>query len=117
MARHNEYGIEGEALAKQFLIEKGYIILAANFRLQKSEIDLIAQHERVVVFVEVKARSSNKFGFPEEAVSDLKKEKMMEGAEAFLAEQGLEANIRFDVISITKTDVGFEIHHIEDAFF
>ena len=117
MATHNDFGTEGEALAEQYLKGKCYFILAKNYRLEKSEIDIIAKEENTIVFVEVKARTGNRYGFPEEAISDKKKEKLMEGAEAFLLENSLLCPIRFDVIAITKSANSIEIEHIEDAFF
>jgi putative endonuclease len=56
-----------------------------------------------IIFVEVKARTGNRYGFPEEAISEKKKEKLMEGAEAYLLENNLQCPIRFDVIAITKS--------------
>lgn len=117
MATHNDFGTEGEALAVQYLKGKGYSIVAVNYRFEKSEIDIIAKHNETLVFVEVKARSSNRFGFPEEAISEKKKEKLMEGAEAYLLENNLQCPIRFDVIAITKSGDSVEMEHIEDAFF
>lgn len=117
MATHNDFGTAGEALAVQYLNGKGYSIVAVNYRFEKSEIDIIAKHNETLVFVEVKARSTNRFGFPEEAISEKKKEKLMEGAEAFLLENNLQCPIRFDVIAITKSGNDVAVEHIEDAFF
>lgn len=117
MATHNDFGTEGEALAEQYLKGKGYSILAKNYRFEKSEIDIIAKQENTIIFVEVKARTGNRYGFPEEAISDKKKEKLMQGAEAYLLENTLQCPIRFDVIAITKSANSIEIEHIEDAFF
>ncbi len=117
MATHNDFGIEGEAIAERYLTTKGYSILAKNYRFEKSEIDIIAKKENILIFVEVKARTDNRYGFPEEAISDKKKEKLMEGAEAYLLENNLQCPIRFDVIAITKSANSMEIEHIVDAFF
>ncbi len=117
MAAHNDFGIEGEAIAERYLTTKGYFILAKNYRFEKSEIDIIAKQETTIIFVEVKARTGNRYGFPEEAISEKKKEKLMEGAEAYLLENNLQCPIRFDVIAITKSGDSAEMEHIEDAFF
>lgn len=117
MATHNDFGTEGEALAEQYLKGKGYSILAKNYRFEKSEIDIIAKQKDSIVFVEVKARTGNRYGFPEEAISDKKKEKLIQGAEAYLLENTLQCPIRFDVMAITKLGNSIEIEHIEDAFF
>ena len=75
-SKHSALGLKGEILATDFLIKKGYAILARNWRHGREEIDLIAWQNNVIVFVEVKARNSNHFGFPEEAVSSSKQERM-----------------------------------------
>ncbi len=117
MATHNDFGTEGEAIAERYLTTKGYSILRLNYRFEKAEIDIIAKLEDTLVFVEVKARTGNRYGFPEDAISEKKKEKLMEGAEAYLLENSLQCLIRFDVIAITKLGNSFEVEHIEDAFF
>ena len=63
-------GKKGETIAKEYLLEKSYSIVEKNWRYVKAEIDLIAQKEDVIVFVEVKTRSSNNYGDPESFVSD-----------------------------------------------
>ena len=68
MALHNETGKQGEVAAANLLRSKGFEVLVTNYRFQKAEIDIIAILQSTVVFVEVKTRSSEKFGFPEEAV-------------------------------------------------
>ena len=70
MAKHNELGKKGEQLAKDFLTEKGYTILETNLRVGRNEIDILAYHNNYLVAVEVKTRTSNFFGNPEEFVSN-----------------------------------------------
>lgn len=65
MAEHYNRGISGERLAVEYLISKGYRILAQNFRYLKAEVDIIAQKDNYLVAVEVKTRSSIAFGAPE----------------------------------------------------
>ena len=72
MAIHNELGQKGELLAVDFLLEKGYIIVEKNYRFRKAEIDVIAKKEGVLAVVEVKTRSTNYFGNPEEFVNPKK---------------------------------------------
>jgi putative endonuclease len=79
MASHNELGKRGEEIAKEYLENKGYQILKMNWRHKRAEIDLIARHEKTLIFIEVKTRSSVDFGHPEEFV-DWKKEKHLEFA-------------------------------------
>ncbi len=73
MARHNELGKKGEELAEKFLRDKGYDIIAKNWRYDKDEIDIIARDGDEIVIVEVKTRSTDFYGFPEDAVDSQKK--------------------------------------------
>lgn len=110
-------GGRGEDLAADFLQRRGYRLLARNYRTPWGEVDLIARHRGVVVFIEVKARRSDTFGLPQEAVHAAKQEKLRAVAEHYLQEQGLsETPVRFDVVAIRFTDRGPVIELIEDAF-
>jgi len=118
MAKHIETGKLGEKMAVLFLKTKGYQILETNWRFEKCEIDIIAQKSGLIVFVEVKTRSTNFFGYPEEYVDKNKQRLMSKAASAYLEANCEDCEMRFDVISITlpkKTHP--EIRHIEDAFF
>jgi putative endonuclease len=118
MSKHNETGIKGENIAKNFLETKGYEIVHCNWRFGKKEIDIIAMHKNTVVFIEVKTRSSFDFGFPEEAVSVQKQNYMKAAAETYLDEHPEIKNLQFDIISIllNREEVK-EIRHFEDAFY
>jgi putative endonuclease len=115
-------GIWGEKLAADFLTEHGYSIMERNVRTPYGEIDLVARQDfaasYVIVMVEVKTRSSTKYGFPEEAVSHRKKEHLINSAEAFMqAHPELGGNWRIDVIAIQKngTDSRPSIEHFVNA--
>ena len=69
MQKTTEIGKKGEILAKDFLIAKNYTILFMNWRNKHSEIDIIAQDGKMIVFVEVKSRKNNQYGNPEEFVT------------------------------------------------
>lgn len=116
MAAHNELGVKGEKIALEFLRKKVYKILAVNYCFEKCEIDIIAREDDTIVFVEVKTRTGSRYGFPEEAVGKAKQDKIAEGAEAFLIENNLHNEIRFDIISIIMQENGHRILHIKDAF-
>lgn len=116
MAQHLKTGEQGEEIARNFLTMQGYEILATNFTYEKSEIDIIAKDDDTIVFVEVKTRSSKRFGLPEEAVTEKKQEKLMEGATNFLEENKILSPIRFDIIAIYLYKGQSEIFHIKDAF-
>lgn len=110
-------GIEGEDLAVKFLKKKGYRIIERNYKTFVGEIDIIAKDGDTVVFIEVKTRTDDSFGYPFEAVNRRKKQKLKNLALLYLKKQAKEYPVRFDVISIFRKDNGEkEIEHIKDAF-
>lgn len=102
----------GEAKATDLLTRKGFEILEKNYRYKKAEIDIIVKNELFIVFVEVKTRKNNKFGNPEDTVSERKIELFQDAAEHYMLENNINLNLRFDIIAITDV----EIEHFEDAF-
>lgn len=116
MAKHNELGKHGEELAVQYLTEKGYEILECNWRNIHKEIDIIAKKDNVLVVVEVKTRQSEEYGEPDIAVTRQKQTRLISAANAYLFQNELDINTRFDVISIVMKDKKPLIDHIEDAF-
>jgi len=117
MAQHNDLGILGEQLAIEYLIGKGYVILKKNFRFEKHEIDIIAKHKQVLVVIEVKTRSTSKFGEPESFVKPKQISRLINAANAFVLKNNLDEEVRFDIIAIKKTQDSFKIKHIENAFY
>ena len=117
MSKHNELGVKGEIIALEFLERKGYTILEINWRFGKTEVDIIAKDEKNLVIAEVKTRTSNAFGFPEESVGKEKQKHLAVAAEEYLERNNLSVDVRFDVISITMFDGVPKIFHIKDAFF
>ncbi|MCH1437855.1 MAG: YraN family protein [Flavobacteriales bacterium] len=116
MAKHYELGKIGENSAADFLINKGFTLLHRNWRHGKYEVDIIALDGPLLVFVEVKTRSSYRYGFPDESVNTKKERMLVEAAEIFVEEENRNCEIRFDLISIVKNDAQEKIYHIEDAF-
>ena len=116
MAQHNDLGKLGEEIASVFLIKKGYTILDRNWRFQKAEIDIIALKENTLAIVEVKTRSSIELGNPELFVTDKKIKLLITAADVYVNQKDIDANIRFDIISIYKTNNKCDIRHIKDAF-
>jgi len=110
-------GFEGEDLAITFLEKKGYRLLERNYRYKRSEIDLIVEKDKWLVFVEVKTRSSTAFGFPEEFVDEKKAEKIIEGADYYMHKNNWQGNVRYDIVSIILRKGEPEIAHFEDAFY
>ena len=116
MAEHNDFGKLGEELAVNYLIEKGYEILERNWRNIHKEIDLIARDGRDLVVVEGKTRQSDENGEPDLAVTRQKQTRLISAANAYLFQNSLDINTRFDIISIIMKDNSPVINHIEDAF-
>ncbi|HWB62541.1 MAG TPA: YraN family protein, partial [Chitinophagales bacterium] len=79
MASHNDLGKQGERAAADYLLQLGHTILAQNYRFGRAEVDIISNEKGVIVFTEVKTRSSTQFGLPEEFV-DKKKRKLLHSA-------------------------------------
>lgn len=104
-------GQRGESLAAEFLVKKHFHILDKNFRTPQGEIDIIAQDGNVIVFVEVKYRGTDEFGHPSIAVTDQKIQKITRAAEQYLQEKNLDADFRFDIISIFPSS----IEHFENV--
>lgn len=117
MARHNELGKEGERRALQMLKAKGYIILETNWCNYKVEIDIIATDKDELVIVEVKTRSTDYFGDPEEAVGPAKARNLIGAAEAYIELNDVDMDVRFDIVSIILKDGKANINHIIDAFY
>jgi putative endonuclease len=117
MAEHNDLGVKGEFLAVQHLENKGYVILARNWRSGKSEVDIIAQNEGFVIFVEVKTRENNYLGDPELAVTKKKQAQIIKAADAYFKSTDCQLESRFDIISVIINSKTEEIKHIEQAFY
>jgi putative endonuclease len=110
-------GNEGEQIAADFLIKKGFEIVERNYRHGHSEIDLIVRKDNWLIFVEVKARSSFAFGHPEEFVDYKKEKKILEGAEHYIYKADWQGNVRYDIVSIQLNNDKPDVVHLEDAFY
>ena len=119
MHAENTYqiGKTGEQLAVELLETKAYKILHLNYRYGRREIDIIAQQDNLLVFVEVKLRTTDVFGYPEEFVNEKKAAKIMEGADQYIYELKWKGNIRFDIVAIRQIKDQTELVQIEDAFY
>ncbi len=117
MAQHNELGKAGEELALKHLRKSGYTILAVNWYYGHEEIDIIAKDGETLVVVEVKTRAGTDFGEPEFAVNRRKQKSIVRVADAYIQENDLDVETRFDVISVVINKNETQLHHIEDAFY
>ncbi|MCJ7773245.1 MAG: YraN family protein [Desulfobacterales bacterium] len=111
------FGRKSESLAVKHLKRKGYKILEQNFRTKMGEIDIIAKDKGVIVFVEVKARRSNRFGDPKWAVTYKKQKKISMAALQYLkTTKQSNTSARFDVVSIDSSGDKLAIEVVKNAF-
>ncbi|MDA9235036.1 YraN family protein [Polaribacter sp.] len=116
MAAHNELGEKGELLAIDYLIKNEYQILEVNYRFLKAEVDIIAQKENVLAVVEVKTRSSDYFGNPQDFVNPKKIKLLLSAIDNYVIERDLDVEVRFDIIAIIHQKNTTKIEHLKDAF-
>ena len=116
MAKHYDLGVKGEQTAIDYLIDKSYDIAEKNYRFQKAEIDIIAQKENTLVCVEVKTRSTDYFGNPQDFIDAKKIKLLVKAMDHYVVSKDLDVEVRFDVIAIIRQNNQMKIEHIEDAF-
>ena len=118
MAAHNDLGNRGESLARSALEQKGYRILETNWRHNRAEVDIIAEKNDILIFAEIKTRSTDIFGQPEEFLTEAQQLRIMGIANAYIEEVEHNGEIRFDIISIVLKENGdYKLKHFEDAWF
>lgn len=117
MAEHNLLGNKGEMLAARYLMEQGFAIREYNWRSGHKEIDLVAQERDVLVFVEVKTRSSEAFGDARDAVTPQKQHRLVLAAEAYVKAKKIDLETRFDIVTVVGNGTRHKIEHIRDAFY
>lgn len=116
--KHLKTGNFGEQHAADYLKQKGYTILESNWRFEKTEVDIIASINDLLVFVEVKTRNGKQFGLPEQSVSKAKEKQLSIAASEYIYQRNFTGEIRFDIISILlHHNCVQDILHLEDAFF
>lgn len=116
MANHNVLGQKGEELAIDFLIKKGFTIRDRNWRFQKAEVDIIAQKDSILAVIEVKTRSSEFFGNPQDFVNPKKIKLLVKAIDEYVIRKDLDVEVRFDIIAVLHQNNQFSITHLEDAF-
>ena len=116
MAAHNELGKKGEQIACDFLLKKGYQILEKNYRYLKAEVDIIAQKKDVLAVVEVKTRSTDYFGDPQDFVNHKKIKRLLSAIDYYVIEKELDVEVRFDIIAIICQKNKIKIEHLKAAF-
>jgi putative endonuclease len=120
MAAKDELGRRGERIAERALAARGYEILDRNWRCPDGEIDLVALDGEALVFIEVKTRSSTRYGHPFEAITPGKLSRLRRLAAAWLAARGPvrgARRLRIDAIGVlAPRDAPASIEHLEGIF-
>ena len=118
MAQHLDLGRRGESLAKAHLENAGYEILAENWTHGRLEVDLVAYKDSVMIFAEVKTRTGNAFGEPEDFVDARKQRLLADAADEYIYLMNHQGEVRFDIIAVLfDYKNNYILKHIEDAFW
>lgn len=117
MSDRTGLGPRGEELAATYLKQNGYTIRDRNWRSGKTEIDIIAENNGFIVFVEVKTRSADYQVHPAEAVNVPKQRTIINAASNYINRNGLVKEARFDIITVIIGKAGREVDHIKNAFY
>jgi putative endonuclease len=113
----NRFGLEGERVAERWLRARGWRVLQRRYRSGHRDIDLIAERDGLVAFVEVKARTGSDFGDPVEAVNWRKRNELVRSATTWIVRHGRPGETyRFDVIGVLVAGRRVRIRHVENAF-
>lgn len=113
MTQRQLLGKLGEKKAQKYLKKQGYKILERNFKTPFGEVDIIAANDDTVAFIEVKTRSSDRFGQPNEAVDKTRQQRYIRSAEYYFLNRDAEVTIRFDIVEVLNG----KINHIINAFY
>ena len=116
--KRRDTGILGEKLAKDFLKKRGYHILETNYRCPEGEIDIVAKHKDSLAFIEVRTKTSQEFGSPEESITPVKRERMRATASHYRqTHNNLPLSWRIDVVAVELDQDGklSRIELIENA--
>jgi len=117
MSKHIELGKRGELLAIEYLKANGYKILETNWRTDHKEVDIIAQDNNEIVFIEVKTRTNIYSGSPVDAVNVQKQKLLIDAAEDYIILNNIDLEARFDIISVIIDGNKQSINHIKEAFY
>jgi len=116
MTEKQEFGRKGEELALAFYKENKYVVLEKNWRLNHLEVDIIAKNDEYIVFCEVKTRSGNALGEPQQSVTKPKQQNIIRAANYYVLKHRILLDVRFDIISIIFNGDQYKLEHIPFAF-
>lgn len=114
---HIKVGKDGENIAEYFLTRRNYTILERNKQIGNLEIDLILSKNDVLIFVEVKTRSTDLFSQPTDSINNKKLDNIRNAAAIYADQIQYNGRIRYDIVSVVLYEFGHKISHHPDAFF
>ncbi|MFN3757193.1 MAG: YraN family protein [Flavobacterium sp.] len=117
MAEHNDIGKLGEEIAANYLDQQGYEILERNWKFEKAEVDILAQKDDFLVAVEVKTRTTDAFGLPQEFLKPAQIKRLVKAVDEYMQQHKITNEVRFDVIAIIIHKKDHTLEHIIDAFY
>lgn len=117
MLNNTQLGNEGEAAARAWLESHGYFVRDTRWHCGHLELDIVAVKDGMLIVIEVKTRTTEDYGEPEEAVSETKIRRIVNAADGYIKFYRLDLPVRFDIMAlIREPDGSYRINHIEDAF-
>jgi putative endonuclease len=117
MSIESELGKRGEKLASEHLVSHGYRIVKRNYKFNKAEVDIVAEKNNRMVFVEVKTRKSLFLSEPEFTIPMKKQRQIIKAADGYLKEHDIDLESRFDIITVILNEETNRIDHLEGAFY
>jgi putative endonuclease len=117
MADSHILGQKGEDIAAGHLVEKGYRILHRNWKSGKRELDIVAENNDFIVFVEVKTRTDDYSIHPRQAVTSEKQRSIIYAAEGYIQKYNINKEGRFDIVAVISDGQSVVVEHIENAFY
>jgi len=117
VAAHYRQGLDGEEAAVAYLCAKGYEIWGRNYRFRRAEIDILAFMDGVLVVVEVKTRTRGFYKSLSHTISPLKIQRLVRAADHYIRANGLEIEVRFDIIQLCGKPGNYDIVHLRNAFY
>jgi putative endonuclease len=117
MSESKNLGQKGEDLAADYLKKSGFIIRHRNWQYGKKEVDIIAENNDYIVFVEVKTRTENYQMHPSASITNEKQRSIIYAADGYIQKYNISKESRFDVIYVINKEDSHTIDHIEDAFY
>lgn len=117
MAKSHSLGKTGERLAIKYLRDNGYRVLEKNWVTGRKEIDIIAEDDEFIIFIEVKTRMADFQLHPRDAVSVPKQRNIIYAAQTYIQRNDIDKEARFDIVTIVVDGPRHELEHIKDAFY